>query len=159
VLRLMGTFADAKISAASARLIQSDATRGIGQRLEASDALRASLVAPLDVSPEAAFGEAVSVFVDAGVPPSEPEASPALVLAPAGAASSFGPPSLASSEDWIPLAFGLRASTFAQPDPLKTMDGIDNALRIVPPHSTHVSGPGASMPWTTSTRRPHARQT
>ncbi len=45
-----------------------------------------------------------------------------------------------------------RRSTFAQPDPLKTIAGATNALRIAPPHTGQVSGPEAWTPCITSSR-------
>jgi hypothetical protein len=52
-----------------------------------------------------------------------------------------------------------RASTFAQPLPLKWIAGALSALRIAPPQASQADGPVASIPWTTSTRRPHSVQT
>jgi hypothetical protein len=47
-----------------------------------------------------------------------------------------------------------RASFLAQPLPLKWMAGADICLRIGPPHTSHVVGPVALMPWRTSMVRP-----
>ena len=53
-----------------------------------------------------------------------------------------------------------RRSTFAQPEPLNTIAGVDSSLRIVPsaPHSGQNRGPWSWMPWTTSVTRPQALQ-
>lgn len=64
-----------------------------------------------------------------------------------------------SSDDFLPLLAADRRSFFAQPEPLKTIVGGANALRIGPePHSGHASGAGSFTPWMTSKRRPHAAQ-
>jgi hypothetical protein len=49
-----------------------------------------------------------------------------------------------------------RRSTLAQPEPLKTMAGLENSLRIVPsaPHSGQNRGPPSLIPWITSVVRP-----
>ena len=58
------------------------------------------------------------------------------------------------------LLVGLaRASILAQPEPLKTMAGVDIALRIAPPHTVHTVGPDSCTPCVTSVRVPHAVQT
>ena len=44
-----------------------------------------------------------------------------------------------------------RASFLAQPDPLNTMAGVDRARFIDPPHRSQAAGPGADIPWITST--------
>jgi hypothetical protein len=48
-----------------------------------------------------------------------------------------------------------RRSTFAQPEPLKTIAGLENAFRIVPsaPHSGQKRGPESLIPWMTSVVR------
>ncbi len=51
-----------------------------------------------------------------------------------------------------------RASFFAQPDPLNTIAGADRARFIGPPQRSHVAGPGAEIPWITSTTWPHDSQ-
>jgi hypothetical protein len=55
----------------------------------------------------------------------------------------------------------LARSFFAQPDPLKTMAGGTNALRIVPsaPQLEQNRGPSSLTPWITSRRRSQALQT
>jgi hypothetical protein len=189
VLRLIGTLADAKISAASARLIQSDATRGTGQPPAVSAALDAGLSVVGD-RPEAlpSLLEALPSRPDAL--PSRPDASPSrpdalpsrpdalpsrpdalpsrpdVALSDEVAASFAGalppvPPSVgeASPAAFAPRPAAVRASTLAHPDPLKTMAGDEIALRSVPPQTSHVVGRGDSMPWNTSTRRAHASQT
>jgi hypothetical protein len=67
------------------------------------------------------------------------------------------PPSESDSFDFDAVL--ARRSFFAQPDPLNTIVGGANALRIGPdPHSGHDGGGSASTPWMTSNRRPHAEQ-
>lgn len=56
--------------------------------------------------------------------------------------------------------FGVvRASFFAQPEPLNTTAAAETALRNWPPQTVHVVGPGALTPWITSTIWPQLRQT
>jgi hypothetical protein len=59
----------------------------------------------------------------------------------------------------VDLAFGRasRASFFAHPLPLKTIDGVDISLRIGPPHCSHAVGPVAFTPCRTSTMWPQLR--
>jgi hypothetical protein len=52
-----------------------------------------------------------------------------------------------------------RASFLAQPDPLNTIAGAERARFMVPPHRSHAAGPGADIPWMTSTVWPHDSQT
>jgi hypothetical protein len=75
------------------------------------------------------------------------------------------PASLSDDDDFDPpldddRPLEARRSTLAQPEPLKTMDGADIALRIVPsaPHSGQNRGPASLMPWMTSVTRPQLRQ-
>jgi hypothetical protein len=53
-----------------------------------------------------------------------------------------------------------RRSSFAQPDPLNTIDGLETALRMEPsaPHAGQKRGPSAWMPWMTSVTRPQTEQ-
>jgi hypothetical protein len=53
-----------------------------------------------------------------------------------------------------------RRSTFAQPEPLKRIDGAEKAFFIEPsvPHTGQNVGPGSLMPWITSVRLPQAEQ-
>jgi hypothetical protein len=53
----------------------------------------------------------------------------------------------------------VRASFFAQPEPLKTTAAANTALRRGPPQTVQVVGPGALTPWITSTIWPQSRQT
>jgi hypothetical protein len=70
---------------------------------------------------------------------------------------SSEPPSTSESVDLFEAL--ARRSFFAHPEPLNTIVGGAKALRIGPaPHSGHASGGGASTPWITSNRRPHAAQ-
>jgi hypothetical protein len=46
----------------------------------------------------------------------------------------------------VALGRASRASFFAQPLPLKTIDGVDMSLRIGPPHCSHAVGPVAFTP-------------
>jgi hypothetical protein len=48
-------------------------------------------------------------------------------------------------------------SFFANPLPLKTIAGVENSLRMVPPHRSQAVGPGSFMPWRTSTLWPQLR--
>ncbi len=52
-----------------------------------------------------------------------------------------------------------RASFLAQPDPLNTMAGADRARFMGPPQRSHAAGPGADIPWITSTVCPHDSHT
>ena len=52
-----------------------------------------------------------------------------------------------------------RASFLAQPEPLNTMAGAERARFIGPPQRSHAAGPGADIPWITSTTWPHDSQT
>ena len=64
-----------------------------------------------------------------------------------------------SSDGFFPLLAADRRSFLAQPEPLKTIVGGANALRMGPePHSGQASGAGSFTPWMTSKRRPHAAQ-
>jgi hypothetical protein len=75
------------------------------------------------------------------------------------------PASLSDGDDFDPpldddRPLEARRSTLAQPEPLKTIDGADIALRIVPsaPHSGQNRGPASLIPWMTSVTRPQLRQ-
>jgi hypothetical protein len=53
----------------------------------------------------------------------------------------------------------VRASFFAQPEPLNTTAAAETALRNWPPQTVQMVGPGALTPWITSTMWPQLRQT
>jgi hypothetical protein len=116
------TFAAARTSAASPKVIQS-AAEGITQSFESEEEL-------VDAGLE--LVDSVGVV---GVEPAG-ELGAALVPLP-------------------PRSF------FAQPDPLKWIDGAENSLRIVPslPHEGQKFGPGSSIPWRMSARWSQAVQT
>jgi len=105
--------------------------------------------------------------VDVEVDEDEPEddASPLDVLSEGDLDELFSP--LSSEVFFSPLSSDVffappeadRRSFLAQPEPLKTIVGGANALRIGPePHSGHASGAGSCTPWMTSKRRPQAAQ-
>jgi hypothetical protein len=105
--------------------------------------------------------------VDVEVDEDEPEddASPLDVLSEAEVGELFS--RLSSEVFFSPLSSAVffappeadRRSFLAQPEPLKTIVGGANALRIGPePHSGHASGAGSFTPWMTSKRRPQAAQ-
>ena len=50
-------------------------------------------------------------------------------------------------------------SFLAQPEPLKTIAGVESALRIDPPQLAHADGPGEWTEWITSTDISQSRQT
>jgi hypothetical protein len=83
-------------------------------------------------------------------------------LSPDPAAALFSALSLAlalSSDAFLAPPELDRRSFLAQPEPLNTIVGGANALRIGPePHKGHASGAGSLTPWMTSKRRPHAAQ-
>ena len=82
----------------------------------------------------------------AGVP--EPWAVSLLPEPPVGPASGFVPSAVGDVDALERLAS--RASFLAQPEPLNTMAGVDSARFSTPPQRSHVVGPGAEMPWMTS---------
>lgn len=88
----------------------------------------------------ASFGFAGSALVSVAVAPgSDP---PAPLDDPSAAAAAR----VELDEDAV-------RSFFAQPEPLKWIDGALNALRTGDaPHTTHASGPSAATPWMTSNR-------
>jgi hypothetical protein len=59
-----------------------------------------------------------------------------------------------------PLPDVPRRSSLAQPEPLKTIEGLDTAFRMEPsaPHAGQNRGPSALMPWMTSVTRPQTVQ-
>jgi hypothetical protein len=71
-------------------------------------------------------------------------------------------PSPSPVDDFVlePPACAGRRSFFAQPDPLKTIDGALMALRSVPsaPQAGQNRGPVSLIPWMMSVRWPQARQ-
>jgi len=71
-------------------------------------------------------------------------------LAGAAAAPSLGA-AAAPLVDAARERLASRASFLAQPDPLNTMAGVDRARFIDPPHRSQAAGPGADIPWITST--------
>ena len=142
----MGTLASAKMRAASVRLIQSEATRGMlgpspsrrRRRLESAPAAgaagrpRRGLRCPV---PELARARrcpserGLRRAIEAGRAPSPESASvhrPAGALLPPPAAAGFA---------------AARASFLAQPLPLKWMAGVERALRMGPPQAAQVAGP------------------
>jgi hypothetical protein len=116
VERLTATLAAPRISAASARLIQSVAARGTRSPGQSS----APVVTDADVESLVELPEAGGV---AAAPPSE------VVV---GASLDGAPPLLDAAA---------RASTLAQPLPLKWMAGALSALRISPPQASQAAGP------------------
>src|SRR3954451_23163304 len=133
------TFAASRISAASARVIQSEADRGIGQSAAGPAG------AGVDVPPSLAAP--LSLPLDSGLGLS-------FLLSPL----SDDDESL-DDEDDFRADVELR-SFFAQPVPLKWMLGALNALRTVAaPQFGQRSGPASYTPWTTSNRRPQVEQT
>jgi hypothetical protein len=129
------------MSAASARLIQSPAEVATQSSFGAEELLPPDTVELEDPGPVEAVpvaGELPEVAL-----PSEPLA----VLA-----SSL----LCDFEARLPdELLDDRRSTFAQPEPLNTIAGFENALRIVPsaPHSGQKRGPESLIPWITSVVR------
>ena len=108
----------------------------------------------LDVEDVVGDVEDVDVEVDEDEP--EDAASPLDVLSECGVGELLSP---LSSEVFFPPPEADRRSFLAQPEPLKTIVGGANALRIGPePHSGHASGAGSFTPWMTSKRRPQAAQ-
>jgi len=98
----------------------------------------------------------VDVDVDEDEPEDEDDASPLDAFSEAEVGELF---SRLSSEVFFPPPEADRRSFLAQPEPLKTIVGGANALRIGPePHSGHASGAGSFTPWMTSKRRPQAAQ-
>lgn len=77
--------------------------------------------------------------------------------APAATGVESAPPSPAAFSPPPPAA--RCASFFAQPEPLKWMAGVLNALRIRPPQTSHLVGPFSAIECLTSMRRPQAVQT
>jgi hypothetical protein len=71
------------------------------------------------------------------------------------------PPSFADDRDAAVRRALLARSFFAQPEPLKTIDGVLKPFFIVPsaPHAGQNRGPASSRPWRTSVRWRHAEQT
>jgi len=123
------TFAAARISAASASVIQS-AAAGIAQSDAVDDAVALSL--------EEAFGDALC--------PSELDPAPS----PAGVASSCFV---------VREGLAVRRSTLAHPAPLKRIAGGANAFFTgPPPHVGQAVGPDAVMPCETSNLAPQAAQ-
>ena len=165
VERLTDTFAAAKISAASLRLIQSEATRGIGtvgQPFE-SPLPAARFLPDIDVEPPVLgavpppLDDPASLDPDAvpgpGVPLAAGAASVAAAAFPSPLAPSFASPVAAGAP-----AGADRASFFAQPLPLKWIAGAVSAFLITPPQTSHVSGPVPEIGWMTSTDRPQEVQ-
>jgi hypothetical protein len=114
-----------------------------------SEPVRVELPPPRAELPEPVSAPDGGPFVDSVfVPASPPEA--------AGSAGRDSP-ALPSAEV-ARAAERSRASFFAQPEPLKTIAGADMSLVIGPPQMSHVAGPAAWMPCSTSTRLPHALQ-
>jgi hypothetical protein len=100
---------------------------------------------------------------DPDVPFDEPE-DPAEVPSLAGLSfvePSTDPPSPADADAAFDLdALEADRSFFAQPEPLKWIDGAEKAFRIGPSWQTgHVVGPSALIPWMTSNRLPQWPQT
>jgi len=94
--------------------------------------------------------------VDVDVEVDEDDASPLDVVSEGDVGELFSP---LSSEVFFAPPEADRRSFLAQPEPLKTIVGGANALRIGPePHSGHASGAGSCTPWMTSKRRPQAAQ-
>lgn len=107
----------------------------------------------------------VDVDVDEDEPEDEDDASPLDAFSEAEVGELFS--RLSSEVFFSPLSSAVffappeagRRSFLAQPEPLKTIVGGANALRIGPePHSGHASGAGSFTPWMTSKRRPQAAQ-
>jgi hypothetical protein len=86
--------------------------------------------------------------------------SVAFGVVPDAAPSALGPPSPpvaagAVSDAEAALRAAEPRSFFAQPEPLKWIDGAEIAFRTGPPPQTgHVLGPSAWTPWITSNRCP-----
>jgi hypothetical protein len=90
------------------------------------------------------------------------EPLPAVEVSPPVASEPVDPVDVASDDAVVDAAFGRlasRASFLAQPEPLNTMAGADRARFMVPPQRSHAAGPGADIPWITSTVWPHDSQT
>jgi hypothetical protein len=103
------------------------------------------------VALDAVLGAGLSA-ADVAVPVEEPESDPP----PDDERSDEDPELLLdASADFVPLD-DLR-STFAQPEPLNTMAGATNALRIAAPQIGHSVGPVAWTPCMTSVRWPLAQ--
>src|SRR4029079_4090095 len=107
------------------------------------------------------------VDVDVEVDEDEPEddASPLDVLSEGDVGELFSP--LSSEVFFSPLSSEVffappeadRRSFLAQPEPLKTLVGCANDLRIgTEARGGHASGAGSCTPWMTSKRRPQAAQ-
>jgi hypothetical protein len=84
-----------------------------------------------------------------------PEAAGFSLVVPSELAGADAAPSLgAAAAPLVEAArerLASRASFLAQPDPLNTMAGVDRARFIDPPHRSQAAGPGADIPWITST--------
>lgn len=138
------TFTAARISWASARVIQSPAL-GIGQ----SPAELELALAPAPAPELLVDDDAPSVAV--AVPLVAPDS---VADDPVVAALASVPVDLLAPADAV-----ARRSFFAQPEPLKWMAGGANAFFTgPPPHVGQVDGPSACTPWTASKRVPHAAQ-
>lgn len=121
------------------------------------------MVAPLppDVLADVA---GVDPAVDVPLPASEPlEPEPvgaldplALSVPPAAAVSDVA--GLAVDDEAFDR-LASRASFLAHPEPLNTMAGAERARFRDPPQRSQTVGPGAEMPWMTSTTWPHDPQT
>lgn len=114
-------------------------------------------------------------FEDPLTPPSEPEdgvgalgaAVPPVPVAPAAVAPAPSESPDAAVSVPVPPAAGVdafdrrasRASFLAQPEPLNTIAGADRARFMDPPQTSQADGPGAEIPWMTSTTCPHDSQT
>jgi hypothetical protein len=116
-------------------------------------------------------GFALSEPVVAGGAP-DPSAPPAATGAPVSAADPSAPPvaaadaspPLVAPSDTVAAVTALerlasRASFLAQPEPLNTMAGADRARFREPSQRWQVVGPGAEIPWITSTTWPHDSHT
>ena len=118
-----------------------------------------------DDEPLAAFlleSAVVEAVVEAVVPASLGFAASALASGEA-APESDPPPLLEDPSAAAAARVGLEdvelRSFFAQPEPLKWIDGALNALRTGDaPHTTHDSGPSAVTPWMTSNRWPFGQR-
>src|SRR5688500_17649765 len=130
------TFAAARISFASDRVIQSAADGIVQSVVEAG-------------------------FVSAGLAGFGVASSPAAAALAAGSATFVSPSDGPSSHALVDDALRALAcrSFLAQPEPLKWMLGALMALRTGPlPHSGHVTGGSAWTPCMSSKRWPHAAQ-
>ena len=108
---------------------------------------------PADASRDGFFGESVE-------PPSV-AASFADVEDPSvdGPSPALDEPSPLDALDDRELDRAADRSFFAQPVPLKWIDGAENALRTgAAPQTGHVSGPAALSPWITSKRWPFGQR-